>query len=210
VLSRDKVLAAALALVDQHGLRELSLRGLARTLGVQPMSLYNHVADKQDLLDAVHEAVLADALRSREYGESWRTGLRFLAQALRDGLRAHPRAVPLLASRPARSPAMLEAGNELLGMLLGAGFTARQALYAVDSVAVFTIGHAVAEFAGLEGSDPERNGVDLASQEARLRESGLTHLARVVVESAPHDYDAEFDQGLTALIVGHVNLLNGF
>jgi TetR/AcrR family tetracycline transcriptional repressor len=207
VLSREKVLAAALALVDRYGLEELSIRSLARTLGVKPMSLYNHVANKQDLLDTIHEAVLTEALKAQAHGDSWRSGLRLLAHALRRGLRAHPNAIPLLASRPARSPALLAAGNELLGMLLDAGFTPHQALYALDAVAAFVIGHAIAEFAAFDEAVPERDGQDLAAQATHLRDAGLTHLARVVVETTPHDYTAEFDQGLTALIEGHDSLL---
>lgn len=208
VLSRDKVLGAALTLLDEQGLAGLSLRTLAQRLGVAPKSLYNHVANKDDLLDAIHEVILAEAVPPQDKPvDSWRGGLRQMAEALRGGLCTHPGAMLLFATRPARSPRLLAAVDDMLGVLLRAGFSAAQALYAIDSVAMFTIGHAFAEFGSSEVAAPQLDGSDLLAQETALREAGLDHLATVVTETAPHDYEAEFRQGLNALLDGHEALL---
>ena len=208
MLSRDKVLVAAVTLLDEQGLAGLSLRALARRLGVAPMSLYNHVASKEDLLDAIHEGILAEiAPLAGDPVGSWRAGLRQMAEALRAGLRAHPRAMLLFATRPARSAQLLAAVDGMLGVLLRAGFSAAQALYAVDSVAMFTIGHAFAEFGTSEVAAPELAGSDLLAQVTALRDAGLHNLVRAVTETAPHDYEAEFSQGLDALLDGYHALL---
>lgn len=211
VLSRDKVLAEALALLDEEGLAGLSVRALARRLGVAPMSLYNHVAGKEELLDQVHEAILGEIVPPPDVPElTWRTALREMAAGLRSALRAHPAALLLFATRPLRSPRLLAAGDRMLGLLLTAGFRPDQAVYAFDGVAMFTIGHAFAEFgpsdvAGVAA--PELDGSDLLAQVGAVRDAGLHNLARVVTEAAPHDYEAEFRQGLDALLDGYEALL---
>ena len=84
ILSRDKVLAAALTLLDEEGLGALSVRGLARRLAVAPMSLYNHVSSKEELLDAVHEAIISAAVPSATAeAVPWPVGVRQMARSLR-------------------------------------------------------------------------------------------------------------------------------
>lgn len=103
---------------------------------------------------------------------------------------------------------MLDAADAFLGALLTAGFTPRQTLYALDSVCVFTMGHAMAEFGTSETAAPDLDGTELKAQLAQLHEAGPHNLARVVADSAPHNYDAEFEHGLTALLRGHEKLLH--
>src|SRR4051812_17759624 len=104
-LSRALVCGEALALVDEEGLEALSMRRLGARLGVEAMSLYRHVRDKADLLDALHTAVLGD-LRpvAAPGGEGWRALLGGLSRALRDALLRHPNVVSLFATRPVRAP----------------------------------------------------------------------------------------------------------
>src|SRR5690349_8477694 len=111
-LSREKILAAALAIVDREGLAALSMRRVAEAVGVEAMSLYHHVANKAALLDGVYELVLAE-LPPWKRSSSWRASLRTRAIDLRATLRAHPNTLPLFATRPAATPAAiahLEAG----------------------------------------------------------------------------------------------------
>jgi TetR/AcrR family transcriptional regulator, tetracycline repressor protein len=202
-LSRDRVLRAALALLDSRGLASVSVRQLASRLAVTPMSLYNHFASKDDLLDALHEAVLLDmSWREPRKGASWKNRVTTLANALRQALRAHPHALLLFATRPVRAPAILKATDALLGRLLAAGFSARQALFLFDCVGMLTIGHALAEFGTSPAAAPERDGSDLAAQRAALSRAGLHCLMHVVDKTAPHNYDAEFQSGLRALVDG--------
>src|SRR6185437_6385691 len=83
-LSRERICREALALVDEEGLEALSMRRLGARLGVEAMSLYRHVRDKRDLLDALHAAVLGDLQPTGEQGgEGWRAILGGLSRALR-------------------------------------------------------------------------------------------------------------------------------
>lgn len=208
MLSRGKVLAAALALLDDEGLAGLSVRGLARRLGVAPMSLYNHVSSKDELLDAVHEAILSGIAPPPPGPDlTWRSGLRLMAEALREGLHAHPHALVLFATRPVRSPRLLAATDLLLGVLLDAGFCEDQAIHAINCVGLFTIGHSFAELGASEVAAPELDGSDLAAQATALRDAGLHNLLRVMTETSPLDLDAEFRQGLDAFLDGYEALL---
>ena len=204
-LSRARVLREALALLDRHGLASVSVRQLAHRLGVTPMSLYNHFANKDGLLDALHEAVLLDVVGAGpRKGASWKTRVSTLAGDLRQALRAHPHALLLFATRPVRTLPILKATDELVRRLLAAGFSARQALFLFDCVVMFTIGHALAEFGISPAAAPQRNGSDLTAQRAALSRAGLHCLVHVVEKTTPHDYDAEFESGLRALVDGFV------
>ncbi len=206
-LSRDRVLREALALLDQHGLGKLSIRRIALRLGVTPMSLYNHFANKDELFDSLHEAALLEITTPTIPRRiSWRHLAMRMATALRQALRAHPQALPLFATRPLRSPALLRVTDELLQRLLAEGFRAQQALFLIDCVGVFTVGHALAEFGDSPAAAPERDGRDLLAMRAALLKAGLHCLARVTEEASPHDYDGEFVCGLTALLDGFERL----
>ena len=202
-LSRELVLKTALSLLDSQGLVGLSMRLLAERLSVSPMSLYNHFRDKAGLLDALHEAVLLDVVASRRLRLApWKSMATAIGRTLRRGLRAHPNALMLFATRPVRTPALLQAADRFLGALLDAGFSPRSAIFLLDSIGMFTIGHALAEFGVSQVAAPERDGEDLYSERASLTEQELHHLTRVVSETRPHDYEAEFEMGLGALLDG--------
>lgn len=203
VLSRDQVLIAALALLDDEGTPGLTIRGLARRLGVTPMSLYTYVDSRDQLLDMVHEAVLVQTMAHIiDLEHSWRSALAAMARTLRAGLRAHPKALILFATRPIRSPAMATTADRLLATLLTAGFSPRQAVHTIDGVSALTIGHAFAEFGAADVAEPERDGSDLTGQLTALRQAGLHSLARVVREATPIDYDEEFEHALSAMLDG--------
>jgi len=202
-LSREKVLRSALALLDRKGLTALSMRQLALAMGVTPMSLYNHFASKDELLDAIHEAVLLDAPLPRiDVKTPWKQTATQIARTLRRRLRAHPHALLLFATRPVRAEAVLKAVDQFFGQLLALGFSARLALYVFDGIGVFTVGHALAEFGISPVAAPERDGSDLAPRQKALARAGLVHLPRVLAATLPHDYTAEFESGLRALLDG--------
>jgi AcrR family transcriptional regulator len=206
-LSRDRVLREALALLDQYGLGKLSIRQIALRLGVTPMSLYNHFANKDELFDALHEAALLEITTPTIPRRiSWRQLAMRMATTLRQVLRAHPQALPLFATRPVRSPVLLRAADELLQRLLADGFRVQQALFLLDCVGDFTVGHALSEFGNSPAAAPDRDGKDLLAKRAALLKAGLHGLVRVTEEAVPHDYDAEFACGLTALLDGFERL----
>jgi AcrR family transcriptional regulator len=122
-LSRDRILDSALALVDEHGLESLTMRKLGQELGFEAMSLYNHVANKDDLIDGILDLVLAEGERPSAVGE-WDAAVRRSAVSVHDALRRHPWACPLLMLPGRIRPARLQYMDALLGCLRQAGFSA--------------------------------------------------------------------------------------
>ena len=130
-LSRERILAAGLALADADGLDAVSMRRVAGELGVQAMSLYNHVENKDALLDGMLERVLGEADPPQDGGD-WQEELRRCAVSLHDALRRHPWACALVMA-PAAYPLALAARvryiEALLRTLRDGGFTAAQAYH---------------------------------------------------------------------------------
>lgn len=184
-LTRDQVLRAALALVDRDGLAALSMRRLARDLDVEAMTLYHHVHSKQGLEDALVEQVLADALPgSPTSGSPWQDVIAAHAQALHEGLSAHPGAVPLFASRPALTARNLDQLERLLEVLTGAGFAPGPALELVHAVGGAVVWHHLA--ARDDRAVPARGTTDLPLVSAALAtrpaspDDRLTHVVRAL------------------------------
>ncbi|MCA9617858.1 MAG: TetR family transcriptional regulator [Myxococcales bacterium] len=158
-LDRGQVLQAALAMVDRDGLEGLSMRRLGEALGVEAMSLYRHVANKDEVLDGVHEAVLSSVVWPRRTGR-WQADLVAAAWALREALRRHPHARPLFATRPATTPASLGYLEHALGLLEEPFPHPLRRVLAAQVVFALVIGHAMlhdgaAQGTGPEGLDPE-------------------------------------------------------
>jgi TetR/AcrR family transcriptional regulator, tetracycline repressor protein len=153
-LSRERVCKEALALVDQEGLAALSMRRLGARLGVEAMSLYRHVRGKDDLLDALHAAVLGNLQPAGEVRSGdWRGLLGGMAHALRAALLRHPNVVSLFATRPVRVPEALATIARVWTALGEAGFAPEVSQKSIIVVGVFTIGHVLGEVHG--GPSPE-------------------------------------------------------
>lgn len=119
-LTRETVVSAAVSLADRQGLERLSMRALAADLGVEAMSLYNHVRNKDDLIDAMVEAVLAEVERPQP-GPDWRAALRARAVSMRAAFLAHPWAPQLIVGRLNIGPHMLALYDATIGCLVAAG-----------------------------------------------------------------------------------------
>jgi AcrR family transcriptional regulator len=126
-LSRDAILDVALDLVDEAGLEGLSMRAIGNRLGVQAMSLYNHVANKAALLDGLHERLILSVELSLD-GLDWVEAFRASARAYRRVAIAHPQAFVLLATRPLTTAAEVRHIAPALHALRRAGFGTRQQL----------------------------------------------------------------------------------
>jgi AcrR family transcriptional regulator len=120
-LTRDRILEAALRMADEGGLESLSMRKLGQALGVEAMSLYNHVANKDDVIDGILDLVLAET-EPPSPSEDWDVAIRASAISVHDALRRHRWAGSLLTSRA--RPARLTYMDSLLGRLREAGFSA--------------------------------------------------------------------------------------
>jgi len=122
-LSRDRILQAALELVDEHGIDALTMRRLGQELGFEAMSLYNHVANKDDVIDGMLDLVL-DEGELPVSGGDWEKSIRESATSIHAALRKHPWAANLLMSYGQVRPARLQYIESLLGRLREAGFSA--------------------------------------------------------------------------------------
>lgn len=139
----SRVVEEALAMIDEGGLKSLSMRGLGRRLGVNPASLYHHFHSKDDVIDAVREHIFRKAkMPARMTGKSWSEQLVALSKAFRAGLTNHPNAINLVAAaNPARTRAMGHPLYEgVMKALLEAGFTEEQCVYLLVGVEAMTSG----------------------------------------------------------------------
>src|SRR3954451_20481908 len=132
-LTRERVLQAAAALADASGSETLSMRKLGEALGVEAMSLYNHVANKEDLLDGMIDVVFAEIeLPSGEL--DWRTAMRRRSTSARAALSRHRWAIGLMESRASPGPATLRQHDAVLGCLRAAGFSAALTAHAFSAI----------------------------------------------------------------------------
>lgn len=132
-LTRARVIATALLLADEKGVEALSMRMLAGRLGVEAMSLYNHVRNKDDLLDAMVEAVVAGFVRP-EAGGDWQAEMLRRARSMRETLVRHPWATPLIIGRVNVGPNMLAQHNAAWGCLVAAGFSYPEADHIINAI----------------------------------------------------------------------------
>ncbi|MEU1722186.1 TetR/AcrR family transcriptional regulator C-terminal domain-containing protein [Nonomuraea sp. NPDC005692] len=147
-LTRQAILRAALALADREGLKALSMRRIGQELGVEAMSLYQHVDSKDALLDGLVEQVVTQAAPLLTEAASWQEGLREYAHALLRALLAHPNVLPLVVSRPAITPGNLRLMEEGLRVLRAAGLPPDRALDMLYAVTGFVVGHVAVLAAG--------------------------------------------------------------
>jgi AcrR family transcriptional regulator len=200
-LTRQRVLEAALHLIDQEGLEGFSMRKLGSALGVEAMSLYNHVESKRALFDGVIELLIIQAPLPLRHNATPREELWAFAHAFRDVLRAHPRVLPLVATSPLRTSASLVMLNHLLETLHQARITDVQSIYALQCLVGFIVGHTLLgtgtqAVAGLE-SGP--NGPMVWQ---RFPADQYPRLHTLLPELAQWNAEQEFDFGLQALFQG--------
>ncbi|MGE0788144.1 MAG: TetR/AcrR family transcriptional regulator C-terminal domain-containing protein [Sandaracinaceae bacterium] len=198
-LSRERILGAALAIVDRDGLDAISMRRLGEVLGVEAMSLYHHVPNKAAILDGIFETVLAE-LPPVDRSGRWEAITLRQARALRDVLRAHPNTLPLFATRPAVTMASLTHLEDALDVLRNAGFRVDDALSVLQVVLAFVVGHTISAYGPRAPDDASTPAYDALSPDEfpRVRE--------VAAILASHDVDAELDLGLDALVRGLAGL----
>ncbi len=147
-LTRRSIAREALAILDEEGAAGLTVRHLARRLGVQSPSLYNHVTSRADLLDAVTELLDAEIDTACLDHPDWRSGVTAFARSYRTAFRAHPEALALIARRPVETAAALGAYDAALAALLRAGWPPPGALHLLASIDFLALGSALVPFTG--------------------------------------------------------------
>lgn len=191
-LNRDRIIAAAIEYADTHGLESLSMRNLAKTMGVEAMSLYNHVDGKEAILDHMADVMASEIARIAAPGpgpDDWRAAMRRRAKASRQVFARHPWASLLLDTRLNASPERLAYYDAMLGALLGAGFSPSNAVRAFMVMDSFLYGFEAQLRATQSTAAPADEMASRLSEE--LSGKQYPHLALVSAQVAAKGYDAE-------------------
>ena len=198
-LSREQVLDAALELVDREGVGALSMRRLGAELGVEAMTLYHYLPNKDALLDGIVERVMAQA-ETTLAGGPWDRALAGYARSLRAALLRHPGAALIVATRPAVTPDTLRAAERGLALLCAAGFPVGRALDTLNALTLFTVAHAASE----AGTAAVNSAAAAGSQDyvARLDEREFPLLTEAARSGAGTDDGARFEFAIAAFIRG--------
>jgi AcrR family transcriptional regulator len=175
-LTRQRVVEAAVELADSDGAESISMRRLAQELGVEAMSLYTHVRNKDDLLDGMADAVIGQVPLSAG-AAGWKAALRQMALAAREVMLRHPWAPRVIETRTAPGPAALGYINAVLGTLREGGFTIAQAHTAIHVLGSRALGFGQALF-------DDSGGGELAPETAAQLQAQLGATHPYVVEMA--------------------------
>jgi TetR/AcrR family tetracycline transcriptional repressor len=201
-LTRERIVETALSLVDEQGMEALSMRRLAKELGVDPMAIYHHLPNKRALLSALIEKVFSEMrLPVPEETGDWQERVRRWARAFRDVARAHSKLVPHLASYPeAAAEATLESTEELYGAFETAGMSPRAIVGAVGVVVDYLNGFALAEASGALG-EPDEQQEMLEMLDTRPR-GELPVMRRTLEALSGEDLGTDFEFGLEVVLAG--------
>jgi AcrR family transcriptional regulator len=209
-LTRGRVLHAAVALADASGSETLSMRKLGEALGVEAMSLYNHVANKEDLLDGMIDVVFAEIDLPTGWAD-WRAAMRQRAISARRVLSRHGWAIGLMESRSSPGPATLRHHDAVIGCLRDAGFSIELAAHAFSVLDSYIYGFALQE-RSLPFPTPEQT-ADLAQDIlASFPADKYPHLAELTarhVLQPGYDYGDEFEFGLDLILDGLERIRKG-
>ena len=194
-ITREVIVQGALVILETEGMEKLSMRRLGRELGVKAMSLYNHVSNKADLLNAIHAQLLGELTQPTD-GLEWEDAIRGVATDFRDLLARHPQTIPLFATRSAIAPESLNFLDACIGSLRKAGFETQTALQVFQILFSFVLGHAQFYFS-------ERSEDSLS----RMQDyENYEHLSKVS-SVCPKHVQAEFETAIESLIRGFRDLL---
>jgi AcrR family transcriptional regulator len=201
-LSRERILVAALAIVDAEGMEALSMRRLARDLSVQAMSLYNHITNREEIIDALVEVVIEE-MGAPDLAVPWIEAVRRQALATHEVLVRHPWAAMMIMSRVNVGPARFRLVDRMIGCFVNAGFSLAAADAAANLVDSFTYGYTLQEvtFPLTEGTYREvaEAYIDQIPEE---RYPYLRRMAGAVMDgsySGVHDFTFGLDLMLAAL-----------
>jgi AcrR family transcriptional regulator len=202
-LSRDRVLEAAIALADESGIDSLTMRRLAENLDVKPMSLYHHVANKDDILDGIVDIVFSEISLPRT-GADWKVGMSDRAISVRRVLGEHPWATRLMQERVNPGPALLRHHEAVIGSLREGGFSVAMAAHAFSAMDAYIYGFALQERT-LPFETPEELAMVAEMVLARMPPDEYPNLAELTVEHVlqpGYSYSDEFEFGLDLILDG--------
>lgn len=211
-LSRDRVLRAAINIADEDGLDALTMRRLADDLGAEAMSLYYHVANKDDVLDGIVEVVVqgindaVSGISLSSKGADWKAAMRSRILTAREIMLRHPWAPGVMQTRTNTSPAVLHYFDSLLGLMRSGGFSYDLAHHALHALGSRALGFAQELFDPSNGPNDEESTAMIENMADRL-----PHLVGMLTEVAHDDPDStlgwcddqtEFEFGLDLILDG--------
>jgi AcrR family transcriptional regulator len=196
-LSRERVLRAAVALADQGGVDALSMRKLAQELGVVPMALYKHVANKDELLDGMIDVVVGEIDPPAALAD-WKTAIRRRVLSARGALLRHPWASRVIESRTTPTPTVLAYMDSMIGIFRAGGFSVDLTHHAVHAMGSRLLGFTQELFDDTAEVDPEQEATMLREMAASYPHIGemvmaITHdPTSVVGEGCDDQFEFEF------------------
>ena len=202
-LSRERVILEGVAVADENGIGALTMRRLAHRLQVEPMSLYHHVANKDQILDGMVDVVFREIELPRS-GVGWQTAMRHRAGSARDALRRHPWAVGRMESRANPGPATLRHHDAVIGCLRAAGFSIELTAHAFSAIDSYLYGFAIQEL-NLPFHTPEEIAAMAVTFLEQFPATEFPHLAELTtghVMLPGYDYGDEFEFGLALILDG--------
>lgn len=208
-LTRDKIVAAAIELADSEGIDGLSMRKLGQVLGVDPMSLYNHVRDKDDLLDGVADAIVGEITPATN-GSAWKSSLRETVLTARRTMLRHPWAAAVLESRVTPGPATMRYMEVVLGTLREAGFPMDLAHHGLHVMGSRIFGFSQDLFDDKAEPIPDQDALAAMSASMAADFPNIAELAMAVRHEGGLggcDDDVEFEFGLDLILDGLERLL---
>jgi AcrR family transcriptional regulator len=203
-LSRERVLQAALELADARGFGAVSMRNVAKELGVEAMSLYNHVASKEDIVDGLVDIVFSEIEVATPGSADWKTSMRQRAISVREALNRHRWAVGRMEGRMNPGPATAHNHDAVLGCLRESGISFRGAIHAYSLMDAYIYGFALQE-RGLPFDAPEQTAEVMQRQRQNVPGmDNYPYLVEAATEfaEASYDYDTEFEFGLDVILDG--------
>jgi AcrR family transcriptional regulator len=209
-VTRDRALAAALTLADEHGLPAVTMRKIAESLGVEAMSLYHHVANKDDVLDGMVDLVFAKlSLPSKD--REWKEAMRDRADSVRLTLMHHRWAIGVMESRASPGPSILRHHDAVIGCLRNGGFSITGAAHAFALLDSYVFGFVLQEAnlpfvdAGTPGTDHGNVGELIESMTPHFSPDEFPHLVEMVTEHVTkpgYRFGDEFAFGLELVLDG--------
>ncbi|MEX1005949.1 MAG: TetR/AcrR family transcriptional regulator [Acidimicrobiia bacterium] len=201
-LSKARVLHAAIDLADREGLGALTMRRLGAELGFEAMSLYKHVANKEEILEGMVELIVGQ-IAIPHTGADWKEAMRRRAHSAREVLSQHSWVIGLLEARALGGPAAMRYLNAILGNLMAGGFPIEQAAHAFNLLDCYVYGHVIQETL-LAPSAPENPTESAPSSPDHTTMSEYPHLLAMYEHAQTFEYtfDGEFDFGLELILDG--------
>jgi AcrR family transcriptional regulator len=207
-LSRDRILAAAVEIADERGIGAITMRAVASRLGVEAMSLYNHVANKDDILDGMADLV-AEQFDLPVDENDWREAMRRRAVSAHEVFGRHPWAPMLFDSRESSGPSRLRYFDWVLGTLIRAGFSVDGAARAFSLLDSYVYGFGIQQFnVSADGAAPTEEMAE--AMLAFIPPEQYPYLHRMASHAMRVGYDAEadFDFGLEIVLDGLERILD--